>query len=73
VRLDADLTLVWKQFGAYVRGFALYDYENQDVARERTPLSDNAKDILGKDAGLLEHYVSMSLTPGGYAGDLPAR
>ena len=65
VRLNADLTLVWKQFGAYIRGFALYDYENQDVARERTPLSDNARDILGKDAGLLEHYVSMSLTPGG--------
>ena len=65
VRLDADLTLVWKQFGAYIRGFALYDYENQDVARERTPLSDNARDLLGKDAGLLEHYVSMSLTPGG--------
>jgi len=65
VRLNADLTLVWKQFGAYIRGFALYDYENQDVARERTPLSDNARDLLGKDAGLLEHYVSMSLTPGG--------
>jgi len=65
VRLNADLTLVWRQFGAYIRGFALYDYENQDVDRERTPLSDNARDILGKDAGLLEHYVSMSLTPGG--------
>ena len=64
-RLDADLTLVWKQFGAYVRGYALYDYENQDVERERTPLSDEAKDIIGKDAGLLEHYVSMSITPGG--------
>jgi hypothetical protein len=65
VRLDADLTLVWKQFGAYVRGYALYDYENEDVDRERTPLSDDALDILGKDAGLLEHYVSMNLTPGG--------
>ena len=64
-RLDADLTLVWRQFGAYVRGYALYDYENQDVERERTPLSDEAKDIIGKDAGLLEHYVSMSITPGG--------
>ena len=65
LRLNADLTLVWKQFGAYVRGFALYDYENQDVERERTPLSNDARDILGKDAGLLEHYVFMSLTPGG--------
>jgi len=65
VRFDADLTLLWKQFGAYVRGYALYDYENQDVERERTPLSNDARDIIGKDAGLLEHYVSMSITPGG--------
>ena len=65
VQLDADLTLVWKQFGAYVRGYALYDYENQDVERERTPLSNDARDIIGKDAGLLEHYVSMNITPGG--------
>lgn len=65
VRLDADLTLAWQQFGAYVHGFALYDYENEQVARARTPLSDAAKDIIGKDAGLLEYYVSMSAAPGG--------
>jgi len=65
VRLDADLTLAWQQFGAYVHGFALYDYENEQVARERTPLSDAANDIIGKDAGFLEYYVSMSAAPGG--------
>ena len=65
VRLDADLTLAWQQFGAYVHGFALYDYTNEQAARERTPLSDAAKDIIGKDAGFLEYYVSMSAAPGG--------
>ena len=65
VRFDADLTLAWRQFGAYAHGFALYDYENEEVARERTPLSDDAKDMLGKDAGFLEYYVSMSVAPGG--------
>jgi hypothetical protein len=64
-RLNADLTLVWRQFGAYVRGFAQYDYENQDVERARTPLSDEARDMLGRDAGLLDHYISMSVMPGG--------
>jgi hypothetical protein len=65
VRLDAELTLSWRQFGAYVRGFALYDYENQDVVRERTPLSDEARDIIGKDVGLLDHYLSINATPAG--------
>ena len=33
VRLNADLTLAWRDFGVYVRGYAQYDYENQDVER----------------------------------------
>jgi hypothetical protein len=65
VRFNADLTLAWRQFGAYLRGFAFYDYENQEDDRARTPLSDNGKDILGKDADLLDHYVSMRHTVGG--------
>ena len=65
VRLNADLTLAWRDFGVYVRGYAQYDYENQDVERARTPLSDEAQDMLGSDAGLLDHYVSLKLTPGG--------
>jgi hypothetical protein len=65
VRLNADLTLAWKQFGVYARGFAMYDYENDHEDRARTPLSNNAKDIIGKDADFLDHYVSMRLSPGG--------
>ena len=59
LRLNADLTLGWRQFGAYVRGFAFYDYEDQHQQRERTPLSAAGSDIAGKDADLLDHYVSM--------------
>jgi len=59
LRMNADLTLAWRQFGAYVRGYAFYDYENQDQNRKRTPLSDDGKDIIGKDADLMEHYVSF--------------
>lgn len=65
LRLNADLTLAWRQFGAYVRGFAFYDYENQDEERARTPLSDDGKDIVGEDADLLDHYVSMHRTVAG--------
>ncbi len=65
VRLNADLTLAWRQFGVYLRGYAQYDYENAEVERDRTPLSDEARDMLGSDAGLLDHYVSLNITPGG--------
>ena len=65
LRVNTDLTLAWKQFGAYVRGFAFYDYENMDEDRERTPLSDGGKDIVGKDADLLDHYVSARFRPAG--------
>ena len=65
LRLDADLTLAWRQFGAYIRGFAFYDYENQEENRARTPLTDVGKDIIGKDADLLDYYISMRQTIGG--------
>jgi len=62
LRLNGDLTLAWRQFGAYVRGFAFYDYENQKNDRARTPLTDDGKDIVGEDADLLDHYISMRQT-----------
>lgn len=58
VRMNADLTLAWRQFGAYLRGYAFYDHETEDEDRERTPLSNAAGDIQGKDADMLEHYVA---------------
>jgi len=65
LRFNGDLTLRWRQFGAYIRGFAFYDYENEQNDRARTPLSGDAKDIIGKDADLLDHYISMSQTVAG--------
>jgi len=67
VRLNADLTLAWQNLGAYVRGFAYYDYENEHEDRDRTPLSSDAKDILGKDADFLDYYLSASFS----AGNIP--
>ena len=56
-RISEELTLRYGNFGAYVRGYAFYDYENQDQDRERTSLNSGAKDIVGKDADLLENYL----------------
>ena len=56
-RISEELTLQYGNFGAYLRGYAFYDYENQDQNRERTSLSAGSKDTVGKDADLLENYV----------------
>jgi hypothetical protein len=58
VRTTGEVTLSWRNFGAYVRGFAFYDFEQELHDPARTQLSSKALDIVGKDAGLLEHYLS---------------
>jgi hypothetical protein len=58
VRATGELTLQRGGFGAYVRGYALYDYENDERDRERTSLSGDAKDAVGRDADLLDAYVT---------------
>ena len=65
LRFNADLTLAWRQFGVYIRGFAFYDYENAENDRARTSLSSDGKRIIGKDADLLDHYISMRQTVAG--------
>ena len=57
-RGSADLTLGWRGLGAFVRGYAFYDLENELNERERTPLSQNAEDDIASGAALLDHYVS---------------
>jgi hypothetical protein len=65
LRLNGDLTLAWRNFGAYVRGYAFYDYENEHENRARTRLSDSGEDMVGKDADLLDHYISMQSSVAG--------
>jgi len=59
------VTLRWRNFGAYVRGFAFYDFEQELHDPARTRLSSKARDIVGKDIGLLEHYLSARFHVGG--------
>jgi hypothetical protein len=67
LRVNTDLTLAWKQFGAYVRGYASYDYENEHEERAHSPLSSDADTLIGKDADLLDHYLSWRTS----AWDIP--
>lgn len=69
VRTTGEVTLRWRNFGAYVRGFAFYDFEQELHDGARTQLSDKALDIVGKDMDLLEHYLSMQF----HLGSVPVQ
>jgi hypothetical protein len=56
-KITSDLDIRYGDFGLFVRGSAFYDFENNDEDRERTKLSNDSKDLVGKDAELLDTYV----------------
>ncbi|MDG5468720.1 DUF1302 domain-containing protein [Deltaproteobacteria bacterium IMCC39524] len=68
-KITSDLDLRHDNFGLFLRGSAFYDFENYDEDRERTQLSDDAKDLVGKDAELLDAYIWGNFE----LGDMPAQ
>src|SRR5262245_35016949 len=65
LKTTGEVTLRWRNFGAYVRGFAFYDFQQELYDPARTKLSHKAQDIVGKEAGLLDHYLSARFHVGG--------
>ena len=63
-KITTDLDIGTTDFGAFVRASAFIDYENQNGARERTPLSDAAKERVGRDIELLDAYVTGTFDAG---------
>jgi uncharacterized protein DUF1302 len=63
-----ELSLEYRNFGAFVRASGLYDYETKNEDTQRTPLSKSAKDLVAQYTRLLDAF--------GYArfelGALPA-
>lgn len=68
-KITSELALDYDNFGLFVRGSAFYDFENNDEDRERTQLSDGAKDLVGKEANLLDAYIWGNFE----VGDMPAQ
>jgi len=69
LRTTGEVTLRWRNFGAYVRGFAFYDFQQELYDLTRTQLTGKAADSVGKDLGLLEHYFSMQF----HVSDVPVQ
>jgi len=57
IKITSELDVKWRQFGAFVRGSAFYDFEVMDGSTERTALSDKAEDAIGKSAEFLDAYI----------------
>ena len=69
-KITSELGLQYKNFGLFVRGTAFYDFENNDGDRARTELRDEALDLVGKDAELLDAYVTMDFDLGTMPGQI---
>ena len=69
-KVTTDLDLGNRRFGAFLRATGFVDFENENGARARTPLSGEAKDIVGKDFEVLDAYFTGAFEPGGAPVDL---
>jgi hypothetical protein len=65
IRLNGDLTLIWKNFGAFIRGYGFYDFETELNDREHSELSSNAHELVGASGRLQEYYLSAGFAPWG--------
>ncbi len=71
-KITSELALDYNNFGLFVRGSAFYDFENEDGDRERTKLRDDALDLVGSDAELLDAYVWWNFEAGSMPGQIRA-
>ncbi len=69
-KFTSDLDLGYRNFGAFLRINGFLDFENENGARERTPLSDEAKELVGQDIILLDAYLTGAFEVGNVAIDL---
>jgi len=56
-KVTTELEVNFKNFGFFARGRGFFDFENNHGTRERTPLTDEAKNRVGTRADLLDAYV----------------
>ena len=69
-RTTGELTLRLGNFGAFLRGYAFYDYENDHEDRARTPLTKTGNDQVSKDADFLDAYLSARFSIGKVPGQI---
>ncbi|MXY64440.1 MAG: DUF1302 domain-containing protein [Gammaproteobacteria bacterium] len=66
----ADLDISQDNYGLFVRTTGFLDFENENGDRARTPLSDEAKDLVGGDIEVLDAYFTAGYNYGDTAIDV---
>jgi hypothetical protein len=61
VKFTSDLDIRYQNIGLFMRGTGFFDHENENGEREHTPLSDEAKALVGQDIDLLDAYVTANM------------
>ena len=56
-KLTTEMELNYRNFGGFIRAIAFYDYATEKLDRDKTPLSDEAKTLLGSDIDLRDAYL----------------
>ena len=57
IKITSEMELSYPTYGAFIRVTAFHDQENENGDRARTPLSDDAKELVGSDIDLLDAYL----------------
>jgi len=57
-KVTDDLELKWENWGVFARGYAFYDSKNESATFPHTPLTEAAKQQVGKNAVLLDNYIT---------------
>ncbi len=65
LRGTAELTLAWRGFGAFVRGYGFYDFETELNQRDHAPLGSDQEWLVGTGAALQDAYLSGRFETGG--------
>jgi hypothetical protein len=65
-----EVSLEWRNFGAFVRGSALYDLQTKDEDTERTPLPDASKDLVADYTRLLDAFAYARFNLGSMPAEL---
>lgn len=61
VKITSELSLTWRNFGAFFRGMAFHDFEYED----RDDISELGKERVGQDAKILDAFVYWNFGEGG--------
>ena len=69
-KVTGELELDHGNFGAFARFSGFVDFENENGDREHRPLSEEAKDLAGRDLDILDLYVTGAFDAGETPVDL---